>query len=106
LKGLVLKKGDNKMKMKLLLLVSTLTIATAALAAPRFFPVSGAGVGIDSDQSAADETADQQAQSNLQTACSAGTLTSRNKIFDQCSSGPGGQYVCNVNYSGICQIGQ
>ncbi len=92
------------MKKNLLLLVCALALASAALAA-RTVTVSGAGIGIDAEQSSADQTADQQAQTNLQTACSAGTLTSSRKIFDQCSPAPGGQYVCNVNYTGICQIG-
>lgn len=92
------------MKKSLMLLVCALMLAAAAFAA-RTVMVTGAGMGIDADQSSADQTADQQAQTNLQNACSAGTLTSSRKIFDQCSQGPGGQYVCNVNYTGICQIG-
>ncbi|MGO9369923.1 MAG: hypothetical protein ACLP0H_20005 [Terriglobales bacterium] len=92
------------MRKSLTLLVCALTLAAAAFAA-RTVMVSGAGIGIETDQSSADQTADQQAQTNLQNACSAGTLTSSRKIFDQCSPGPGGQYVCNVNYTGICQIG-
>jgi hypothetical protein len=92
--------------MKKLLAVAgySLLLVTAVFAAPRYVAVSGAGVGIDSDQSAADQTADSQAQTNLQNTCSAGTLTSPRKIYDQCSQA-GDHYVCNVNYTGICKIG-
>ena len=84
--------------------VCALGIAVAAVAAPRFVTVTGAGMGTDSDQAIADQNADNQAQNNLQNACAAGELTSTNKIFDQCSQ-IDGKYVCNVNYTGICKIG-
>jgi opacity protein-like surface antigen len=92
------------MKKKLMVMVCALVLVTAALAAAKFFNVSGAGMAIDADQATADQNADSQAQTNLQNACSAGTLTSQQKIFDQCSQA-GDHYVCNVNYSGICKIG-
>ena len=92
-------------KIWMVTLCMLILVAAAFSAAPRYVMVSGAGVGIDSDQNTADQTADSQAQTNLQTACSVGTLTQTRKIFDQCSPGPGGQYVCNVNYTGICQFG-
>lgn len=76
---------------------------TVAAYAVRTVMVNAAGMGIDADQSTADSAADSQAQNNLQNACP-GTLSSRNKIFDQCSPA-GSNYVCNVNYTGICQVG-
>jgi hypothetical protein len=92
------------MKKIWMVMVCALMLAAVALAAgPRYVNVSGAGMGIDNDQSTADQNADQQAQTNLQNACSAGTLTHTQKIFDQCSQA-GDHYVCNVNYTGICQF--
>ncbi len=81
----------------------TLLLTVAAFAAARTVMVKGAGMGIDADQSTADSTADSQAQTNLQNACP-GTITSQSNIFDQCSPA-GSNYVCNVNYTGICQVG-
>jgi len=92
------------MKRISMVLACAIVFVVAAFATPRSVMVTGAGMGIDSDQSTADQTADSQAQNNLQNACSAGTLTSSRKIFDQCSPA-GDHYVCNVNYTGICQIG-
>jgi opacity protein-like surface antigen len=92
------------MKKILMVMVCALALGAAAFAAARFFNVTGAGMAIDSDQSTADQNADSQALGNLQNACTAGTLTSQQKIFDQCSQS-GDHYVCNVNYSGICKIG-
>ena len=91
------------MKRFLGILTLTLLLTVAAWAA-RTVMVSGAGMGIDQDQSTADATADSQAQNNVENACP-GTLTSKNKIFDQCSQA-GDNYVCNVNYTGICQVGR
>jgi hypothetical protein len=76
---------------------------TVAFAAPRYFNVSGAGMGTDPDQSMADSSADNAAQTNLRNACP-GELTMSKKIFDQCSQ-MGSNYVCNVNYTGICKVG-
>jgi hypothetical protein len=86
-----------------LVIVCALVLAATAFAGARYVMVNGAGIGIDTDQGTADQTADSQAQTNLQTACAVGTLTSRTKIFDQCSQA-GSNYVCNVNYTGICQF--
>jgi hypothetical protein len=92
------------MKKTWMVIVCALMLVAVALAAgPRFVTVSGAGMGIDNDQNTADQTANSEAQTNLQTACSAGTLTKTQKIFDQCSQA-GDHYVCNVNYTGICQF--
>ena len=90
-------------KTGMVMVCAVILTAVALAAGARFVTVSGAGIGIDSDQSTADQTADSQAQTNLQTACSAGTLSHTQKIFDQCSQA-GDHYVCNVNYTGICQF--
>jgi hypothetical protein len=96
--------GRSNMKKTWMVIVCALMLVAAALAAaPRFVSVSGAGMGIDADQNTADQAADSQAQNNLQNACAAGTLTKTQKIFDQCSQA-GDHYVCNVNYTGICQF--
>jgi len=87
----------------MVMVCALMLVAVALAAAPRYVTVSGAGMGIDNDQTTADQAADSQAQTNLQTACSAGTLTRQQKIFDQCSQA-GDHYVCNVNYTGICQF--
>lgn len=92
------------MKKAMMVLASGLVFVVAAFAAPRYMMVSSAGMGTDTDQSTADQNADSQARTNLQNACSAGTLTSSTKIFDQCSKA-GDQYVCSVNYTGVCAIG-
>jgi hypothetical protein len=92
------------MKKTWMVIVCALLLAVVGSAAgSRYVTVSGAGMGIDSDQGTADQTADSQAQTNLQNACAAGTLTHTQKIFDQCSQA-GDHYVCNVNYTGICQF--
>lgn len=88
---------------KISIIAGTLLLSTALFAAGRFVTVSGAGIGIDNDQATADSQADSQAMQNLETACSAGNLTSKTKIFDQCSQA-GERYVCNVNYTGMCQF--
>jgi hypothetical protein len=70
----------------------------------KYLNVSGAGMGTNPDQGTAHQAADSAALTNLQNACNGGTITSQNKIFDQCSP-LNGNYVCNVNYSGVCKIG-
>lgn len=84
------------------ILAFSLSIPVAVLAV-RAVMVTGAGIGIDPDQSTAHSSADSQAQTNVQDACP-GTVTSNKKIFDQCSQADG-VYVCNVNYTAICQLG-
>lgn len=84
-------------------LICAAGLVTTALAAPRYFNVTGAGMGTDTDQSTAHEAADSAAQTNLNNACP-GEITSSRKIFDQCSQADG-NYVCNVNYTGICKVG-
>ena len=91
------------MKKITLIFASAVMLSAVVYGATRVVMVSGAGMGIDSDQGSADQTADSQAQNNLQNACP-GTVTSSRKIFDQCSAA-GGNYVCNVNYTGMCQVG-
>lgn len=87
------------------LLFACLALCTvAAVATPRYFNVSGAGMGVDTDKSSAHDTADNSAQTNLQNACP-GEITQSRKIFDQCSQG-GDNWVCNVNYTGICKVGE
>ena len=90
------------MKKRMLVACTCFLFVGAALAAARVVMVSGAGVGIDSNQQSADQTADSQAQNNLQNACP-GNLNSTRKIFDQCSPA-GGNFVCNVNYTASCQV--
>jgi hypothetical protein len=90
------------MKKRMALACLCFLVVGAALAAARVVMVSGAGMGIDSDQQSADQTADSQAQNNLQNACP-GNLNSSRKILDQCSPA-GGNFVCNVNYTGMCQV--
>jgi hypothetical protein len=70
----------------------------------KYLSVSGAGIGTDPDRGTAHDAADSMAQSNLQTSCNGGELQSTRKIFDQCSQ-LNDNYVCNVNYSAICKIG-
>jgi hypothetical protein len=84
------------------LLIACVFIGAAAFAASRVVMVTGAGMSIDTDQQSADQTADSQAQNNLQNACP-GNLNSSRKIMDQCSPA-GTNYVCNVNYTGMCQV--
>jgi hypothetical protein len=69
----------------------------------KYLSVSGGGIGTDPDQGTAHAAADSMAQTNLQNACT-GTLQSSSKIFDQCSQ-LNGNFVCNVNYTGVCKIG-
>ena len=88
----------------MILSVICLAMVATALAAPRYVTVTGAGIGTDTDQNVADQNADSQAQTNLQSACSLGEITTRSKIFDQCSQ-ISDRYVCNVNYTGICKFG-
>ncbi|MFZ0137983.1 MAG: hypothetical protein WAK89_13035 [Candidatus Sulfotelmatobacter sp.] len=86
--------------------VGTLLVGTLLWATPRFIAISGFGVGIDPDQSTADQTADQNAQQQLQTNCmgGAGQITQSHKTSDTC--GPvGSNIVCNVAYAGTCQVG-
>ena len=92
------------MKKILIVIAFCLTLMGAAFARARYLMVTGAGVGTDPDQSTADQAADSMAQTNLQNSCSGGTLNSSSKIFDQCSQ-LAGNYICNVNYTGVCQIG-
>ncbi len=91
------------MKKILPVMACALTFVVAAIAAPRYLMVTGAGVGTETDQSSAHEDADSQAKTNLENACP-GKLTSPKKIFDQCSQ-IDGNYVCSINYTGICEIG-
>ena len=92
-------------KTSMALALGVVLLPSAAFATARYMSVTGGGVGSDADQSSAHQAADSMAQSNLQNACSGGTLNSTKKIFDQCSQLPDGTYVCNVNYTGICKIG-
>jgi hypothetical protein len=87
----------------ILVAFAVVACGSVATAAARYAAVTGAGMGIDNDRSAAHDTADSQAQTNLENACP-GALTTSRKIFDQCSQ-VGDTRTCNVNYSGICQIG-
>lgn len=83
-----------------------LLFGTTLWATPRFISVSGFGTGIDPDQSTADQTADENAQQQLQTNCmgGAGQITRSHKTSDTC--GPvGSNFVCNVAYVGTCQVG-
>jgi hypothetical protein len=91
------------MKKISMIIGSTLMFAVTAFAAARYVSVSGAGVDTETDQPTAHQNADSQAQTNLQNACP-GTLSSPRKIYDQCSQ-VGDNYVCSVNYTGICQVG-
>jgi hypothetical protein len=91
------------MKKNSIAFAGILMLAVAAFAAPRYLMVTGAGTDTETDQPTAHQNADSQAQTNLQNACP-GTLTSQKKIFDQCSE-IDGNFVCSVNYTGICEIG-
>jgi hypothetical protein len=93
----------SPMKKFALTLAVAVLCTTVAIAAPRYFSVSGAGMGTDTDKSSAHEAADSSAQSNLQNACP-GSISQSRKIFDQCSQ-LGDDWVCNVNYSAICTVG-
>jgi hypothetical protein len=87
---------------RMTLVIACILVVGAAFAASRVVMVTGAGMSIDADQQSADQTADSQAQNNLQNACP-GNLNSPRKIMDQCSPA-GTNYVCNVNYTGMCQV--
>ncbi len=96
------------MKKSVLSLVVLLTLAALAFGAIQI-SVSGIGVGFGSDQGTADQSADQQASSNMQMECAAGVLVSSYKSSDQCAnigddSNP--NYMCSVSYVGTCRVGR
>jgi hypothetical protein len=90
------------MKNNLAMFGSTMLLTATVFAASKSIMVSGAGIGTESDQASAHQSADSQAQNNLQNTCP-GPMTSIRKVFDQCSQ-LNGTYVCNVNYTAICQV--
>lgn len=96
------------MKRFVLALAVLLGIAIFAFAAVRL-PVQGIGVAYGPDRVAADQDADQQAQTNMQNSC-AGEVVQSRKTGDQCTSNIGSdddpKYMCTVGYNGMCQIGR
>ncbi len=96
------------MKKSALTLAVFLTLAALALGAVQI-RVSGIGVGFDSDQATADQSADQQASSNMQLECIAGVLVSSVKTGDQCANlgdDDNPNYMCTVSYAGSCHVGR
>jgi hypothetical protein len=96
------------MKKYALTFAAVLTIAPLAFGAVQI-AVSGIGVGFASDQATADQSADQQASSNMQMACSAGVIVSSLKSSDQCANlgdDNNPNYMCTVAYVGTCRVGR
>jgi hypothetical protein len=80
-----------------------LVFVAGVFATPRYVMVTGAGTDTETDQPTAHQNADSQAQTNLQNACP-GSLSATRKIFDMCNQ-IDGNYVCSINYTATCQIG-
>lgn len=85
-------------------IVAGISLTTVAIAKPVYLAATGSGAGTDHDRSSADEQADSQAQSNMNSTCP-GTVTESHKVFDECTQ-VGDNWVCNVSYRGNCQVGQ
>jgi hydrogenase maturation factor len=97
-----------KMKKSALTLAVFLTLAALAFGAVQI-SVSGIGVGFASDQATADQSADQQASSNMQMYCAAGVIVSSFKSGDQCANlgdDNNPNYMCTVSYLGTCRVGR
>ena len=96
--------------MKKLALTFTVFLALAAFAFAGFqIAISGIGVAFSPDQGTADQSADQQATSNLQMECMAGQIVSSSKSGDQCANlgdDNNPNYMCTVTYVGSCRVGR
>ncbi len=96
------------MKKSALTLAVFLTLAVLAFGAVQI-SVTGIGIGYDADQAAADQSADQQASSNMQMECAAGVIISSFKSGDQCANlgdDNNPNYMCTVAYRGTCRVGR
>jgi hypothetical protein len=102
------EKENETMKKYMSTLVVFLTLVAFALGAVQI-AISGIGVGFSSDEAAADQSADQQAGSNLQMECMAGQIVSSFKSGDQCANlgdDDNPNYMCTVTYVGSCRVGR